>query len=99
MWNLPLRRNEDRVDRGHGGGVEADEPHRGSVEVGNSAANGLDSPAVGIVDVARLPEDDGGNDPRPEELRDHTGPPFPSCALCCEYLCRGTMDSGARNTP
>lgn len=68
VQNLPLRRNEDLVDWGHGGDVEADEPHRGSVKVGNSTANGLNSPAVGIVDVAGFPEDDGGDDPRPEEL-------------------------------
>lgn len=43
--------------------------------LGNSTANGLSAPAVSVVDIARLPENVGSNDPRPEELPEDTGPP------------------------
>lgn len=43
--------------------------------LGDDAANGLHAPAVGVVDVTSLPQNDGGDDPGPEELPEHTGPP------------------------
>jgi hypothetical protein len=30
---------------------------------------------MGIVDVTRLPKNDGGNNPGPENLPNHSGPP------------------------
>lgn len=43
--------------------------------LGDDAANGLHAPAGGVVDVASLPQNEGGDDPGPEELPEHTGPP------------------------
>jgi hypothetical protein len=48
--------------------------HRSSYSLGESAANCLYPPALRIVDDARLPENDRGNDPGPEELPKYTGP-------------------------
>lgn len=95
----PLGWNPDSVDRGHSRNIETDEPHRGGVEVGDSAADSLDSPAVGVVDVARLPENDRGDDPGPGQLPGHSRPPFPSRALCHLLFHDSSVDLGARNSP
>lgn len=95
----PLRRQPVLVDLLHGGNVDSDKPHRGSVEVANGASNGLNSPAMGIVDVARLPENDGRDKPGPEELPDHSRPPFPATTHLSLLLHRGTVNAGAGSTP
>ena len=46
-----------------------------SYSLSESAANRLDSPALGIMDMARFPEHDGSNYPGPKELPKHGGPP------------------------
>lgn len=97
--NDPLRRQPNGVDGSHGRHVESDKPHRGGVEVGNSAANGLGTPAVGVVDVARLPQDVRSEDPRPEELPGHTRPPLPATTLLGLLFHDGAGNLGAGNAP
>ena len=46
-----------------------------SYALGDSAANGLDSPALGIMDMASFPEHEGSDNPGPKELEKRGGPP------------------------
>jgi len=95
----PLRRQPNSVDGSHAVDVETDQPHRGSGKVGNSAANSLGAPALGVVNVAGLPEDVGSKGPGPEELPGHTRPPLPATTLLGPLLHGGAGDLGAGNTP
>lgn len=95
----PLRRQPVLVDLLHGGNVYGDKPHRGSVEVSNGASNGLNPPAMGVVDVTRFPENDGRDNPGPEELPDHSRPPFPATTHLSLLLHRGTVNCSAGSTP
>lgn len=82
----PLGGNPDLVDDFERRDVESDEPHGRRVETGNGTGNGLHTPALGVVDVARVPQNDGRNNPRPEELPEHARPPFPATALLGQDL-------------
>lgn len=73
--DLPLRRNPVLIHLVHAGDVEGNEPHGGGVQVGDAAGHRLQPPALRVVDVASAPEDDGGDDPGPEDLPKDGRPP------------------------
>ena len=51
------------------------------------------------MNMARFPENEGGDNPGPEELVSNTGPPLPSSTLSSLLSHNGTVDLSARNTP
>lgn len=95
----PLRGHPDLVDRGHLGNVYTDQPHWGGMETSDSAADGLDAPAVGVVNAAGLPENERSDEPGPEELHTQARPPFPSGTLFRQDFHWGSGNLGAGNTP
>lgn len=72
---VPLGRDEDGVNWGHGRDIEGDEPHGSGGETSNAAGDGLKLPTVSVLDAAGSPENDRGNDPGPEELPEEGWPP------------------------
>lgn len=94
----PHGRDEVVVDRGHTRDVQSNEPHGGGVKTGDAATHGLKPPALGVVDVARAVENDGRNDPSPEELPKDGRPPLPAATLLVGTLHRGATDLSAGDT-
>lgn len=63
----------------------------------NAAANGLKPPAKSVVEAASAPENEGGDDPSPEELPEHRRPPLPALAGSSLLLGRCAVDFGSRD--
>lgn len=62
-------------------------------------ANRLQSPAMSVVDVARLPQDARGDDPGPDELPEDARPPFPTSTHFHPLLHFRAVDLGAGDSP